>query len=44
LERCVVRIARLQATLLSSENRLPRTVEEIGRITQVINRRDAKAA
>jgi DNA-binding GntR family transcriptional regulator len=44
LEGLLVRVAQLRATSLSSENRLPRTVEEIGRIMEAIDRRDGVAA
>lgn len=44
LERLLVRVAQLRATSLSAENRLPRTVEEIARIMDAIERRDAVAA
>lgn len=44
LERLLVRNAQLRATSLSSPDRLPKTVEEIGRIIDAIERRDAAAA
>ncbi|PLZ02192.1 GntR family transcriptional regulator [Burkholderia sp. WAC0059] len=44
LERLLIRNSRLRATSLSSPNRLPKTVEEIGRIIEAVERRDAAAA
>jgi DNA-binding GntR family transcriptional regulator len=43
LERLLIRNAQLRATSLSSENRLPQTVIEIGRIMDAIEQRDAEA-
>lgn len=44
LERLLIRNSQLRATSLSSEQRLPKTVEEIGRIIEAIERRDPAAA
>jgi GntR family transcriptional regulator, trigonelline degradation regulator len=44
LERLLIRNAQLRATSLSSPDRLPKTVDEIGRIIDAIERRDATAA
>jgi DNA-binding GntR family transcriptional regulator len=43
LERLLIRNAQLRATSLSSENRLPETVKEIGRIVDAIEQKDANA-
>jgi DNA-binding GntR family transcriptional regulator len=44
LERLLIRNSQLRATSLSNPDRLPKTIEEIGRIIDAIERRDAAAA
>lgn len=44
LERLLLRNTQLRATSLSSPNRLPKTVAELGRIIDAIQKNDAEAA
>lgn len=44
LERTLVRVAQLRGMSLSSENRLPNTISEIGKIMAAIDKKDAAAA
>lgn len=44
LDRLLIRNAQLRATSLSNSDRLPRTIEEVGKIIDAIDRRDAVAA